>query len=68
MSFEEMSKSFQIAFGFGNSKKYKAAIKLYEEDLEENPNNIASMNNIALASFVLVENIFSITSFICDEK
>lgn len=53
MSFEEMSKSFQIAFGLGNSKKYRAAIKLYEEDLEENPNNIASMNNIALAKIQL---------------
>ena len=35
MSFEDMSKSFHMAFGLGNHKKYKAAIELYEEDLEE---------------------------------
>ena len=49
MSFEEMSKSFQMAFGYSSSKYYKGAIKLYEEDLKENPKNIASMNNIAVA-------------------
>ncbi len=53
MSFEEMSKSFQKAFGFANSKNYLAAIKLYEEDLEENPKNIAAMNNIAVAKIHL---------------
>lgn len=53
MSFEEMSKSFQMAFGFSNGKNYKAAIELYEEDLLENPNNIAAMNNIAVAKINL---------------
>lgn len=39
---------FQMAFGLTNTKCYDAAIELYEEDLKENPKNIASMNNIAL--------------------
>ena len=53
MSFEEMSKSFQIAFGYSNGKNYKAAIELYTEDLLENPKNIAAMNNIAVAKINL---------------
>jgi tetratricopeptide (TPR) repeat protein len=53
MNFEKMSRSFQTAFGLANSNNYLAAIKLYEEDLAENPNNIASMNNIALAKIHL---------------
>ena len=49
MSFEEMSKSFQMAFGCSSGKNYKAAIELYKEDLLQNPKNIAAMNNIAVA-------------------
>jgi len=48
MSFKKMSMEFQMAFGLTNTKCYDAAIELYEEDLKENPKNIASMNNIAL--------------------
>lgn len=53
MGFNDMSRSFQIAFGYANSGNNLAAIKLYEEDLVENPNNIAAMNNIALAKIHL---------------
>lgn len=49
MSFKEMSYTFQRAFGLGSAKRYQEAIKLYEEDLKENPENIASMNKIAVA-------------------
>jgi len=49
MHFNEMSESFQRAFGYSSSKHYKGAIELYKKDLEENPKNIASMNNIAVA-------------------
>ncbi len=53
MSFDEMSRSFQMAFGLASGKNYKAAIELYKEDLLENPKNIAAMNNIALAKINL---------------
>jgi len=53
MSFEEMSKSFQMAFGLSNAQNYKAAIELYEDDLLHNPKNIASLNNIAVAKINL---------------
>ena len=53
MSFQEMSTAFQHAFGLSSMKHYKAAIELYEEDLSENPKNIASMNNIELAKINL---------------
>lgn len=42
-----------MAFGLSNGKNYKAAIELYEEDLLENPKNIAAMNNIAVAKINL---------------
>lgn len=53
MSFEEMSKQFQMAFGLTNPNSYDSAIKLYEQDLIDNPNNIAAMNNIAMCKINL---------------
>ena len=49
MSDNEMSLDFQKAFGLLNVNHYKAAIEYFQQDLNENPNNFASLNNMALA-------------------
>jgi len=50
---EQNSKQFDKAFGLLNSKAFLKAIDLFLEDLQINPKNIASYNNIGVAKTYL---------------
>lgn len=52
-SFEEMSKSFQMAFGYSSNGFYKQSLPLYEKALKEDANNFAALNNIAVAKIYI---------------
>lgn len=54
--FEEMSESFQRAFGYSNNKYYRLSIPLYEQAVVEDPNCFSALNNLAVAKiFVGIE-------------
>lgn len=45
--------NFEQAFGLLNFKVYEQAINLFQNDLKENPLNLASYHNIGLAQIYL---------------
>lgn len=52
-SFEEMSKSFQMAFGYSNNEYYQQSLPLYEKAMQEDNNNFAALNNMGVAKIYL---------------
>lgn len=52
-AFEEMSKSFQRAFGYASNGHYKQSIPLYEKAIEEDKHNFPALNNIAVAKIYI---------------
>lgn len=51
--FEEMSESFQLAFGYASNEYYKLSIPLYEKAIEEDKFNFPALNNIAFAKIYI---------------
>lgn len=50
---EENTEEFNQAVGLLNFKVYEGAINLFQQDLEQNPKNLASYHNIGLAKTYL---------------
>jgi len=50
---QENSEQFEEAVELLNFKVYEQAIRLFQQDLEENPQNLASFHNIGLAQTYL---------------
>jgi len=57
MKENSISKDFQKGLGMLNGKHYKKAIEFFQRDLDKEPDNYASLNNMGLAkSHVSIEN------------
>lgn len=50
---EENTEEFNQGIGLLNFKVYEEAINLFQQDLEQNPKNLASYHNIGLAQTYL---------------
>ncbi|MBS1759376.1 MAG: hypothetical protein JST23_04555 [Bacteroidetes bacterium] len=50
---EENTEEFNQGIGLLNFKVYEGAISLFQQDLEQNPKNLASCHNIGLAQTYL---------------
>ena len=50
---DENSAAFNQAIGLLDFKVYEGAISLFQQDIEQNPNNLASHHNIGLAKTYL---------------
>jgi tetratricopeptide (TPR) repeat protein len=48
-SFEKMGQNFQKAFGYSSNGHYQQSIPLYEKAIQQDKNNFAALNNIAVA-------------------
>ena len=51
--FQEMSQSFQRAFGYSSNKHYRQSIPFYEKALEEDKHNFPALNNMAVAKIYM---------------
>ena len=52
-SFEEMSQSFQRAFGYSSNKYYRQSVPLYEKAIKEDKHNFSALNNMAVAKIYI---------------
>ena len=52
-AFDEMSQSFQRAFGYSSNKHYRQSIPLYEKALAEDKHNFPALNNMAVAKIYI---------------
>jgi tetratricopeptide (TPR) repeat protein len=50
---DENSEEFNQGIGLLNFQVYEGAINLFQQDIEQNPNNLASYHNIGLAKTYL---------------
>ena len=50
---EKNTKEFNEGFGLLNFKVYEEAISLFQQDIKQNPQNLASYHNIGLAKTYL---------------
>ena len=51
--FEEMSQSFQYAFGYASNGYYQQSSPLYEKAIKEDKHNFSALNNIAVAKIYI---------------
>lgn len=61
--FEDMSESFQQAFGYTLNKEYQRSIPLYEMAIQKDKNNFSAINNLAVAKIYLASERHDITLF-----